>query len=71
MIVDFGCANAIKYFMPTYVLVHISDLENKIYVASHSRNDVDTPFKDTIVGFGCFNADCQVFWILIYFCKMT
>ena len=44
--------------MPTYVLVHIilTDLENKIYVASHSHNDVDTPSKNTIVGFGCFCA---------------
>jgi len=54
--------------MPTYALVNIL---NKIYVASHLRNNVDTPSENMTVGFGCFNAACQVFWLLIYFCKMT
>ena len=29
-----------------------TDLESKIYVASHLQNNADAPSKDTIVGFG-------------------
>ena len=59
--------------MPTYVLVHIKYLLTlrTTFTWQLTRKTIDTPSKDTIVGFGCFNAACQVFWLLTYFCKMT
>ena len=49
-----------KVCLLTYVLINIKYLLTLriILMGCQSRNDIETPSEDTMLGFGCFSAAC-------------